>query len=86
MTLFAVIGANALWLTYAWLLSAIVASYLSDRKGYSEKAGLACGLLLFVVGPVIWLFWPARAESKWKTIGPVGRGKPATAPERPPTS
>ena len=39
MTVFALLGAKALWLTYAWLLSAIVASYLSDRKGYGERAG-----------------------------------------------
>ena len=31
------IGATALWLMYAWLLAAIVASYLSGRKGYGEK-------------------------------------------------
>jgi fucose permease len=67
------IGADALYLLYAWLLSAIVASYLSERKGYGEKAGLACGLLLFVIGPVIWLLWPARPDSKWKRLGPIGR-------------
>jgi fucose permease len=75
MTLYAVIGAAALWLMYAWLLSAIVASYLSDRKGYGEKLGLAFGLLLSVVGTLIWLFWPAKPDSKWKKLGPVGRGK-----------
>ena len=41
MTVFALIGAMALWLTFAWLLSAIVCSYLSDRKGYGERPGLA---------------------------------------------
>jgi fucose permease len=69
------LGAAALWLMYAWLLSAILASYLSERKGYGEKLGLAFGLLLSVVGPVIWLFWPAKPDSKWKLIGPIGRGK-----------
>jgi fucose permease len=69
------LGAAALWLMYAWLLSAIIASYLSERKGYGEKLGLAFGLLLSVVGPVIWLFWPAKPDSKWKVIGPIGRGK-----------
>jgi fucose permease len=73
MTVLALLGATALWLLYAWLLAAIVASYLSDRKGYGEKPGLACGLLLHVVGVAIWLFWPARPNSKWKTVGPVGR-------------
>jgi fucose permease len=67
------IGATALWLMYAWLLAAIVASYLSNRKGYGEKTGLAFGLLLHVVGVIIWLVWPAKDGSKWKTLGPVGR-------------
>ena len=43
-----VIGAKALYLLYAWLASAIVAAYLSDRKGYGERPGLASGLLLSV--------------------------------------
>jgi fucose permease len=77
MTVFALLGATALWLLYAWLLMAIIASYLSERKGYTEKPGLACGLLLHVVGVVIWLFWPAKPHSKWKSIGPVGRAKPS---------
>jgi hypothetical protein len=72
---FALLGAAALWLLYAWLLSAILASYLSDRKGYGEKIGLAFGLLFTVVGTLIWLIWPAKPDSKWKVIGPVGRAK-----------
>jgi fucose permease len=75
MTYFALLGAAALWLLYLWLLAAILASYLSERKGYGEKIGLAFGLLLTVVGTIIWLFWPAKPESKWKKIGPVGRPK-----------
>jgi hypothetical protein len=75
MTVIALLGAGALWLLYAWLLSAIVASYLADRKGYGEKLGLAFGMLLSVVGVVIWLFWPARPDSKWKKIGAIGRAK-----------
>jgi hypothetical protein len=75
MTQFALIGAAALWLVYLWLLSAIVASYLSERKGYGEKLGLAFGLLLTVVGAIIWLVWPPKPDSKWKKIGPWGRGK-----------
>jgi hypothetical protein len=70
----AVIGARALWLTYLWLASAIATSYLSARKGYGEKLGLAFGLLLTVVGLVIWLLWPARADSRWKLQGPFGSG------------
>jgi fucose permease len=75
MILFAEIGALALWLMYAWLLSAIVSSYLSNRKGYGEKLGLAFGMLLSAVGVVIWLIWPAKPDSKWKKLGPIGRGK-----------
>ena len=69
------IGANALYLMYLWLGCAIVASYLSGRKGYTEKSGLATGLLLHVIGVVIWLAMPAKDHSKWKTVGPFGRRK-----------
>ena len=69
------IGATALWLMYLWLACAIVASYLANRKGYSERAGLATGLILHVIGVIIWLVMPAREHSKWKTVGPFGRRK-----------
>jgi hypothetical protein len=71
----ALLGSKALWLMYLWLLSAIIASYLSERKGYGEKLGLAFGLLFSLVGAIIWLIWPAKPDSKWKKIGPLGRGK-----------
>jgi hypothetical protein len=72
----AVIGARALWLTYLWLASSIAASYLSYRKGYGERLGLAFGLLLSAIGVLIWLVWPAKADSRWKLQGPFGsRGK-----------
>jgi hypothetical protein len=71
---FAVIGSKALWLTYLWLASAIAASYLSARKGYGEKLGLAFGLLLSVIGVLIWIVWPARSDSRWKLQGPFGSG------------
>jgi len=74
-TIAALLGAKALYLMYGWLLSAIAASYLSGRKGYGEKVGLASGLLLFILGPIVWLVWPARAESKWKRLGAFGRGE-----------
>jgi hypothetical protein len=80
MTVIALLGATALWLLYAWLLSAIVASYLSARKGYTEKVGLATGLLLHIIGVVVWLVWPARPESKWKTLGPWGTKRARTSP------
>jgi hypothetical protein len=72
--LIAVIGSTALWLTYLWLLSAIVASYLSARKGYGEKLGLGFGLLLSVIGAIIWIVWPAKKDSRWKLQGPFGSG------------
>jgi hypothetical protein len=75
MTVIAVIGSTALYLLYAWLLSAIIASWLSDRKGYGERPGLAAGLLLTVVGVLIWLVWPARPDSRWKLQGPLPFGK-----------
>jgi hypothetical protein len=70
--IFALIGSKALLLTYSWLASAIVAAYLSHRKGYGERPGLACGLLLNFVGIIVWLVYPARDESLWKTVGPFG--------------
>jgi hypothetical protein len=82
MTVFALIGAKALYLTYAWLLSAIVGSWLSSRKGYGERLGLAAGLLLNVVGVVLWLVWPAKEDSRWKVHGPFGRGGKTVAEAR----
>ena len=49
------IGAKALYLLFAWLLSAIIASWLSGRAGYGEKSGLASGLILTFVAIPIWL-------------------------------
>ena len=72
MSIIALLGSKALWLTYAWLLAAILGSYLSGRKGYGERVGLACGLLLNLLGPLIWLFVPAKADSLWKRVGPWG--------------
>ena len=74
MTVLALLGAKAFWLLLVWLASAIAASYLSDRKGYGEKAGLVTGILLTFVGVVIWLIWPAKRDSRWKLQGPLGRG------------
>jgi hypothetical protein len=82
MSLIAVIGVKALYLTFAWLASAVVASVLSDRKGYGEKPGLAAGLLLNVVGVILWLVWPAKEDSRWKVQGPLGRGDKTVAEAR----
>jgi hypothetical protein len=74
MTLVALIGAKALYLLYLWLISSIVASWLSDRKGYGERPGLATGLFLSVAAVVIWLLVPAKADSRWKLQGPLPFG------------
>ena len=77
----AAIGTKALYLLYGWLASGIIASYLSERKGYGSKVGLAAGLLLSVVGVVVFLVWPARRDSRWKLQGPFGRGGGKTVAE-----
>jgi hypothetical protein len=82
MSMFALLGAKALWLLYLWLGSAIVASYLSDRKGYGSKVGLAFGLLLSVIGAIVWLLVPARPDSRWKLQGPFGSGGRTVAEAR----
>ncbi len=66
MTLvFADIGANAFWLLYLWLGSAIACSEIAKRKGYTEKAGLGTGLMLSVIGVIVWLLIRAQPESRW---------------------
>ena len=77
MSILAVIGGSALFAFFGWLASAIAASYLSGRKGYGERPGLASGLLLPVISVIVWIFIPAKAESDWKVIGPFGRQKAA---------
>ena len=47
------IGANALYFLFAWLISAAAASWLSERKGYGERVGLTFGLILSAVGLLI---------------------------------
>ena len=65
---------NLFWM-YLWLVSTIGASYLSERKGYGDRAGLATGLILSIVGTIIWLIIPPKPESKWKQLGPFGAQK-----------
>jgi hypothetical protein len=76
MTVFGLLGATGLYLLFIWLASAIAASWLSDRKGYGEKPGLATGMLLSVIGVIVWLFWPPKPASRWKVQGalPFGGG------------
>jgi hypothetical protein len=70
----ALLGAKALYLFVAWLASAIAASWLSARKGYGEKPGLATGLLLTFIGVIVWLVMPAKEHSLWKLDGPLPKG------------
>ena len=71
----ATVGATALYLLFAWLVSAILASYLSGRKGFGERIGLAFGMILAPIGVLIWLVWPAKPDSNWKVLGPFGKPK-----------
>ena len=69
MVLYAAIGAKALYLLFIWLISAALASWLSDRKGYGERVGLTFGLLLSAIGLLIVLLLPGRPGSRWKVEG-----------------
>jgi hypothetical protein len=62
----AAVGAKAFYLLLVWLASAIAASELSKRKGYGEKVGLGSGLLLSLLGALIWAVIPPKANSPWK--------------------
>jgi len=78
MTVLAVIGESALYLLYGWLLSAIVASFLSGKKGYGERIGLACGLLLSVLAVLIWLLVPSKPTSDWGRRKAARKGSAAS--------
>ena len=61
----AVIGSKAIYFLYAWLIGCMLASTAAGLKGYPERAGLATGLFLSILGGVIWMFFPWRRESRW---------------------
>jgi fucose permease len=67
------IGVLALYLLFAWLVSAAAGAWLTDRKGYGEKAGLMLGLILTVAGLLVALLLPARPNSAWRRDGPLPR-------------
>jgi hypothetical protein len=69
--IFALIGPRGLYLLFAWLLSAAIGSWVSERKGYGERLGLAFGLLLTVFGLLLVLLLPGRPGSAWKVEGPL---------------
>jgi hypothetical protein len=73
MAITATIGATALYLLFVWLISAAAASWLTGRKGYGERLGLAFGLLLSAIGLVLALLLPGRPGSAWKIEGPLPR-------------
>lgn len=80
MTIFALIGAKALYLLFAWLLSAAIAAWMAERKGYGERVGLTFGLLLSVVGLLIVILLPGRPGSVWKLDGALPRRKRSHVP------
>ena len=67
------IGATGLYLLFVWLISAAGGSWLSERKGYGGRLGLAFGLLLSAIGLLIVLLLPGRPGSTWKRDGPLPR-------------
>jgi hypothetical protein len=80
------VGVLALYLLFIWLGSAIAASALSDRKGWGEKPGLASGLLLSAIAPIVWLLVPRRRVDQAPgaaaalVLGVVGIVVPVLAP------
>jgi hypothetical protein len=66
VAIYAALGPKALYLLYVWLISCVVAAWLSDRKGYGERPGLGTGLLLSAIAILIWLVWPAKPDSAWR--------------------
>lgn len=74
MIVFGLIGAKALYLLFAWLLSAAGGAWIAERKGYGERVGLSFGLLLSVLGLlIVLLILPGRPNSAWKREGPLPR-------------
>jgi hypothetical protein len=66
-----VIGAEALYLLFIWLVSCAAAAWMAQRKGYGERFGLTLGMLLSAVGFVIVALLPGRPGSAWKIEGPL---------------
>ncbi|MHB8690773.1 MAG: hypothetical protein ACYDHH_05965 [Solirubrobacteraceae bacterium] len=87
MIAFANIGADGLYLLFVWLLSAAIGSWVSERKGYGERLGLAFGLLLTAAGLLLVLLLPSRPGSVWRLEGPLPRrrrGPPPPDLDKPP--
>jgi hypothetical protein len=75
LVILGLIGVKGLYLLFAWLLSAAIGAWMTERKGYGERLGLAFGLLLTVAGLLIVLLLPGRPGSLWRTEGRLPRRK-----------
>ena len=75
------IGVNALYFLFAWLISAAAASWMSERKGYGERVGLTFGIILSAVGLLIVLLLPGRPGSKWRVDGWLPRRRHRKGPQ-----
>jgi hypothetical protein len=83
MILVATIGAKALYLLFIWLISATAGSWLSERKGYGERVGLAFGMIFSAIGLLFVLLLPGRPGSAWREDGPFPRrGRSPGSPRR----
>jgi hypothetical protein len=67
------LGVKSLYLLLGWLGSTILCEEMATRKGFDLRWGLASGMLLTVIGVIIWLFVPAKDGSSWKVDGPLGK-------------
>jgi hypothetical protein len=76
------IGALALYLLFAWLVSAAAGAWLTERKGYGERAGLMLGLILTVAGLLVAVALPPRAGSAWRRDGALPRRRRGKAAVR----
>jgi hypothetical protein len=72
------IGALALYLLFAWLVSAAAGAWITERKGYGERTGLMLGLILTVAGLLVALLLPSRPGSKWRRDGALPRRRRVT--------
>lgn len=67
------IGPLALYLLFAWLVSAAAGAWLTERKGYGERTGLMLGLILTVAGLLVAAALPSRPGSRWRRDGALPR-------------
>ena len=74
------IGPLALYLLFAWLVSAAAGAWLTERKGYGERTGLMLGLILTVAGLLVALLLPSRPGSTWRREGALPRRRGRATP------